>query len=622
MDVRRGTAAFALAASLFVGGRGGAAPRPVFVPVGGPDAELLELSERFELREDGTVVREHRARLAVNSYLAINRLYGETTVTFDPARERVEVLTNRTVLPSGEVVEAPANAVVDDLPRQVHRNPLWSRLRRKVMVHTALEPGAVIERAYRITRSGDPWLEAAVPLRLALPIRSLEVTVDVPADAGLAWQVSGGLTALPEDRTVAGRRTVRVHLANLAAVPDERGAPPRDEAIPTLWLTTAPAGAAMEELSRRLAAAGGLPAEAAATAAEAVAGKVSFEERVLAVLEAVRNGLSVSADAEPELTGFRLAPLAEVWRSAWATPLELAALAACALDAVGVDATVGLVGDAGREGAKVPGFLGYRRPVVLFADAEGCMRLVDPLAPLAGGPGEEVWRDRSVITALPRPAGSTCGRTTAPWKRSLAASVKVDGTGAAIGEMELTVAGAATPHAALVRSASEVADGVARFLPAGKAAEARTPALSRRAATLVAAVKGKLEEAKGGLVRVSFGGVPGGVDDVLPPLPAAGRLAPILLGGPGEEALEVTVGLPAGWSVAALPVPVELENAVGSVSVASEVLADGAVRVSRRIRLDVRVARAESAGDVRALLAAWRSSASKDLILRPPDAAR
>ena len=91
-------------------------PRPAFAAVPGPDAEYLSVTDRYTVRADGTVVHERDSRLQVNSSLAINRKYGETKVEWDPAIETCEVLTDRTVLPSGEVVAAPANAVVDDQP--------------------------------------------------------------------------------------------------------------------------------------------------------------------------------------------------------------------------------------------------------------------------------------------------------------------------------------------------------------------------------------------------------------------------------------------------------------------------------------------------------------------------
>jgi uncharacterized protein YheU (UPF0270 family) len=116
-----------------------------FVFPGGPDAEALLLSDRYVLRSDGAVVHERTLHMKVNSSLAINRDFGESRIVWDPSVETFEVLHNRTVRPSGEVVPGPANAIVDELPPAVHRNPLWSKLRRRVIVHTALEPGAVIE---------------------------------------------------------------------------------------------------------------------------------------------------------------------------------------------------------------------------------------------------------------------------------------------------------------------------------------------------------------------------------------------------------------------------------------------------------------------------------------------
>jgi hypothetical protein len=608
----------AATAALQWGAAAAAAP-PAFVPVAGADAEVLEHVERFELQEDGRVAHEVRTRLAVNSYVAINRLYGETTVVWDPRHDEVQVLANRTVLPSGEVVEAPANAVVDDLPQQVHRNPLWSHLRRRVVVHTALEPGAVIECAYRVTSHGAAWLEAEVPLRRALPVRSLTVEVEVSADAPLLWQVSPGTVVTPEDRLQSGRRLLRFHLEELPALPEEPGSPPRDEMVPYLWLSTAPAGGAQEELARRLAAAGPLPAEAAKEVARAMEGKASFEERVLAVLETLREGVQVSEEAGATLVRASLAPLSQVWESGWATPLELAALGSAALDSIGVDATVGLVGKTGRDGARVPGFVGFDRPVVLFADQEGCLRLVDPVAPGEGGPLEEVVRERAVLTALPRPTASPCARASAAFRRQVTASLQVDEAGAISGEVELATGGAAVPHAALVHGGAKVASAVAALVPGGKAGKSRVVNLSRRSAAVVVEVTGALPPPDpAGLVRVSFGEAPQLAGDPLPPLPVAGRLTPMLLGGPGEEALEVTVRLAPGWSVAALPVPVAVENAAGSVTVRLDQGAGGEVHLERRLVLRSRVVPAEAAGAVRALLAAWRSPASQELLLRPP----
>jgi hypothetical protein len=113
-----------------------AAERKAFNAVPGPDAEYLLLSDRYTLRADGSVVHERTSRLQVNSYLAINRKFGESKVEFDPALESFEVLTNRTVLPSGQVVEAPANA---SWTQRRRAGTLWRPVPQDHR-HTALSP--------------------------------------------------------------------------------------------------------------------------------------------------------------------------------------------------------------------------------------------------------------------------------------------------------------------------------------------------------------------------------------------------------------------------------------------------------------------------------------------------
>ena len=165
-----------------------AAPEPAqapkaFVAPAGPDAEALLVADRWTLGADGAVVHERTQRIRVNSSLAINRDFGESRIVWDPAVETFEVLHNRTVRPSGEVVPGPANAIVDELPPAVHRNPLWSSLRRKVIVHTALEPGAVIEASWRVTRAATTaaGMTVAEPLAFAFPVAQRVVEVEVPA---------------------------------------------------------------------------------------------------------------------------------------------------------------------------------------------------------------------------------------------------------------------------------------------------------------------------------------------------------------------------------------------------------------------------------------------------------
>jgi hypothetical protein len=618
----------ALLASLTFAAAGLAQPKPDAAPAGGarkafnavpgPDAEYLLLSDRYTLREDGSVVHERRSRLQVNTYLAINRKCGESKVNYDPAIETFEVVTNRTVLPSGQVVEAPANAVVDDQPQAAEGNPLWSGLRRKIIVHTALEPGAVIEEAYRITLAAgaSPWLDFGEPLAAEAPIRERVVEWDVPRST--RQRVTALVSMTPVMPTVsenADRAVWTWRRADVAAIPEEPGAPPRTEALPFLWVSTCGWDEAAAELARRIEAAGPAPESAVAAARQAMAKETAWEARLLAAFAAITGSLNVSG-ITPPLQHWQIKPLAEVWRSGYATPLELAALEAGVLTAVGFSADIALLAPPERDRKAAPGFAGFDRALLRVTGEDGTRRLYDPSEPAAGGPLEA----RIAGPLLVPRSGFEAPPTSLPSRRDLTIVAEVRADGSLSGSLALVATGAATPQAALVQEPGKLAEELAgAVVPGAKAKTQQITSLARLRATLEVNFDGKLPEKSDlGLVRFATPSVPGGIDKDLPPLPAAGRLAPIALPGPGSETVDVTLTLPGGWTVAALPPPAHASNSLGLVEITSTQGDEGNVHVVRRIELAERTANADQAAQVRDLLVAWLAPAGRELLLRPP----
>lgn len=594
-----------------------------FVAPAGPDAEALLLVDRWTLRADGAVVHERTQRIRVSSSLAINRDFGESRVVWDPAAETFEVLHNRTVRPNGEVVPGPANAIVDELPPAVHRNPLWSRLRRRVIVHTALEPGAVIEASWRVTRapSATAGMTVAEPLAFAFPVASRLVEVEAPAGVELVVPPAAAGEPAAACTTGGAVRTCRWAFEGVAALPGEPGAPARVEMEPyALAAAGAPAGKgwAGAELKRRWDAAGPAPAGAVEAARKAAAKEPDRERALLAALAALADALNVSGSLPVSHTGWAVGPLASVWDAGWASPLEMAALAARVLVELGFEARPGLV-LAGPQGARAPGFALHDRAVLLVRFAEGDDRLYDPADLSAERPLERsLDRPHLVVPGGPVELGALA----APWRRRLSATLTVDEKGAVKGQLALTASGGATPHAALVRDPQKFAERLAAGLVGGaKVTAARTTRLERGEAALAASFEGTLPEKNArGLHAVALAGVPGGVADELPPLPGSGRLSPVALPGPGAEEIEVTLVLPKGWSVAAPPAPAKSANALGEVAVTAESGKDGTVVVRRSLALATPVAPAAEAGRARELLAAWGSPASRTLLLRPAPA--
>ena len=594
-----------------------AAPRKAFAAAPGPDAEYLLVSDRYELRADGETVHERHSRLRVNSYLAINRKYGESKVEYDPAVDSFEVLGNATLLPSGARVTAPANAIVDDQPPGAEHDPLWSGLRRKVIVHTALEPGAVIEESWRVTRAkGDlPWLELSTPAEFEPPVLRREVQVDVPAGAPFRWQAVGVPQAPPVRERTAGRDVWRWRIENAAAFPPEPGAPAE---APAIIASTCPSREALAaELNRRAAIPGGAPEGLVALARRVDAANPGDEARLVAVLDAVAQAVTV-APLAPSQQRWRPRALAEVWRAGVATPLELAGLQAAALHAVGFsNVSPAVVGSDERDIEKCPALAGLERPVVFVR--QGNRRLYDPARPLEGGPLELVTGLRSLLPVFAFDAMPENPEIQSATLRGARLTLAVAADGGLKGALEFNASGAATPHAALVRDPAKVARELGALLPEGKVSSLRVTELRRASASFTADVEGRLPGRDAlGLVVWTLPDLPGGLDEKLPPLPAPGRLAPVALPAPSAQQLEIALTLPAGWKVEALPESARAETSTGTAEIHATIESDGTVTLGRRLELRVAEVPAINAADLHALLVAWRSPAGRELILRPP----
>jgi hypothetical protein len=610
------------AAAAFVGAPGWAAsaapaasaptPRPAFAAVPGADAEYLSVTDRYTVRADGTVVHERESRLQVNSFLAINRMYGETKLEWDPAVETCEVLTDRTVLPSGRIVAAPANAVVDDQPAGAERDPLWSGLRRKVIVHTGLEPGAVIEESWRITRAGGalPWFEFSLPIAFGPPVRSRVIEVELPAATPFVWETMQWPATEPSRESREGRELRRWRFENVPAEPAQPGA---SASRATIVGSSCPnVQAVRAEFDARVAKSGEPPEGLLAAARAAAAENPGDETSLLAVLEAVSNRLAVAAIA-PSAQRWQPRPLTEVWRAGVATPLELAALEAAALRAVGFASTAAVAGGEGRSLDRCPALAGLDRALVALTWGTDGVRLYDPAAPAAGGPIEFAVDRLAVLAPGPLAAAPSARPTTLRIVGEIAADGAVKAT------LEFAASGAETPHAALVRDPEKVAAGLARAaVPDGRVSNVRVTSLARGRASLTASVTGALPAADAlGLVRWAIAGVPAAV----PPLPVdSGRVSPIAV--PALDAAEeLTLTLAPGWTVAAMPEPVRVSNEIGSVVAGGRQLAGGRIEIGRRLELRRSVVPAAGSARVRALLAPWLASTAGELVLRPPVAA-
>ena len=307
----------------------------------------------------------------------------------------------------------------------------------------------------------------------------------------------------------------------MQAFPPEPGVPPEP---PSLIASTCPGREALAgEFDRRAANVGGDPDGLAALARQADAKNPGDEARIFAVLDAVAQAVAV-APITPSQQNWRPRPLADVWRAGVATPLELAALQAAALRAVGFSTTwAAVAGGDERDVEKCPAMAGLDRALVMVRWASEGTRFYDPVKPVEGGPLEATTSVGSVI-AIPA-LDATPGTLVWPHenRRWADLAIEVAPDGGLKGTVAFGATDGLTPHAALVRDPAKFARELAPLLPDGKASNARVTELRRCSASLVAEVEGKLPAKNAlGLVRWTLPDLPGGVESKLPPPPHRG----------------------------------------------------------------------------------------------------
>ena len=107
-------------------------------------AEILNETVTYTISKDGSVQKKVSQRIQLNDAVAFGT-FGEWFYTYNPSLESVEILKSETVQPDGTVVPTPENGMMDQGPSAVANAPDFSYLRERMVSHTGLEPGCVVE---------------------------------------------------------------------------------------------------------------------------------------------------------------------------------------------------------------------------------------------------------------------------------------------------------------------------------------------------------------------------------------------------------------------------------------------------------------------------------------------
>lgn len=180
------------------------------------DAVFEKITKEYTLNEDGSTDFHYFKQLRLNSYVAFNRLYGETFIIYNPDFQNLKINESYTIMADGTRVETPDNAFNEVLPRAAAHADAFSHMREMVVTHTGLERGATIFLDYTLHTEADfmPALMGNEMIEESSPIKEMELVVKVPADVELNYKMYNLRTA-PEIM-IQGRQ--KVHTWKFAGI--------------------------------------------------------------------------------------------------------------------------------------------------------------------------------------------------------------------------------------------------------------------------------------------------------------------------------------------------------------------------------------------------------------------
>jgi len=154
------------------------------------EAEFRKLSKTYTLRADGSQELRVQKELTLFTHAAMNGLYGETFIVYDPEFQELTIHESYTRQKDGTVIKTPSNALVEVLPSSAANAPAYN-LKEMVVVHTGLELGATIYLDYSIVSKAGylPELDVCCPVKELSPVKEFIFRLNVPAGKSVRYEL-------------------------------------------------------------------------------------------------------------------------------------------------------------------------------------------------------------------------------------------------------------------------------------------------------------------------------------------------------------------------------------------------------------------------------------------------
>ena len=302
------------------------------------EAEYQKLSKTWTLNADGSQEFRYVMALTLHTHAAMNGKYGETFIQYNPTYQDLKINRSYTKQKNGNIVETPANAFVEVLPKNAADAPAYNHLKEMVVVHTGLELGATIYLDYTITSQPgyQPEIDVFEPIQPSSPVRDYRLSIVTPLDKTVYFTF-GNLFQKALVAENNGQRTTSWNLRNVPQVSTSPSVSVSNGDMLYLAATTyGDKKTALQTLYKQM----DQPSEAIqALAADLVKDAKCTNEKIKSIYHFVSHHLASSPLSHSE-TGNHIRSAQEVLETAYGTELEKANLLSALLNAAGMKAEV------------------------------------------------------------------------------------------------------------------------------------------------------------------------------------------------------------------------------------------------------------------------------------------
>ena len=589
-----------------------------------PDADGIVLVQEVEivLDREGKVTRRVRTLTKVLRENMMRSRRCDPHIPYDSTTQKFTPVRCRAWMRDGKAVDTdPAVGFVEITPFALEHAVDYTGLRQMVMVHTGVEHGASLDLEYTIEDtkpSGNPfWGE--VSLQGDLPILDQTVVLRVPEGTHLT--VEGfNFEVKPEKKSAEGVDVYTVHRSNVPAVNLEECSHRDREITARLIYTTVPSWAEVGTyLDKWVSRSVDTSDEIKERVKALTAGAGTKLERAYRIHDFVSTRVR-TVNWPLQDFGFRPRPASRVQVSAYGHALDKAVLLKAMLKEAGISSSVVMASRTSTLAARAASPTQISDVWVALDNGEHRVWL-DPLAPLSKRSSRHL-EGRTILCLAGR--GSALKRVPV---RDPAETMAVMTGQCTVGEdlgmaaeIRLDLAGNQNPYHGLYGGEGPLRAFCARVANAFGGGQAETYNLRHLDETLssfcLRISGGKARQVAGrGTVEIRLPDLPDPVAGREYQIYRNRRSTPLFLAGVAFEKVDITIRLPAGYTVTYLPQAVALETPLGDLKMAFT-LSNGKLTYRKSFSLKKSVVSPEAYANFRTLITAQRARRNTILLLQ------